>query len=775
MTATTTDTAPALRLSALGRFMHDRPGPADIAQRAANNLLPAIGGILAEQWGVPYQVLVEWGIGYLPAVHWATSVDTRGYFTIPERDSSGLIRGVSLRSLDGSDKRTYPGTKRALALSPSSTERQSAHFRPGPHNWVRTEHAGVDCVVCGKGEGCLVHRDDPEDPQAVVCARVEEGATKALETGWLHVRRALQKDESPQYTVVVEGASDAVVAYHLGFNAIGRPSATAGKKDLAAAAKGRNVIVVGENDRKGDLWPGRDGAVAAMRIVRRVAASARLVFPPEGVKDLREWYARHGLTAEQLVEAAQGSAERLEEQMVLPDGSPSTVAKAYLDEEHKYDGAYTLVNAGGQWYGYGDMQWEPLSRERLRGPVYDWARGKSYAEDGEKVKPLNLTRNKIGDVLDAMVAPSLAFVPDSPPFWIGENRMGDANPHNWMPFVNGILHVPSYLAGHEDCMIPHTPRYVSTYTLPYGWDSGAEAPRFEEAILGTTIGDDEKVRLYLAWLGYCMTCENRHQKMLVMQGRRGTGKSAAAEILQMVVGEGNTSSPSLGSLGSRFGLSPLVGATNAIISDVRVGGEAGKTQAVENLLKLTGGDRVDVDIKYREPLRNQKLLARTTMVCNYPPPLPDPAGALLRRIMVMKFTHAFSDETRDVNLLEKIQPELPGIAAMSLRAYRDVADTGLWPQPHDSEETLRQWRLTTSPVAEFVEDCMQCGADASCEVSVAMRTWRRWARENGARTLPRELFLDHLVTADSRIHVEGTTILGARLTPSARTEYGGRA
>lgn len=92
---------------------------------------------------------------------------------------------------------------------------------------------------------------------------------------------------SPEEPVlVVEGMSDCAAALDLGFCAVGRPSATGGGEHLRALLSGRHVCIVGENDS----GAGRLGAERIADALHGVAASVRIVFPPESCKDLRTWY-----------------------------------------------------------------------------------------------------------------------------------------------------------------------------------------------------------------------------------------------------------------------------------------------------------------------------------------------------------------------------------------------------------------------------------------------------------------------------------------------------
>lgn len=95
--------------------------------------------------------------------------------------------------------------------------------------------------------------------------------------------------------LVCEGPTDAAAALDLGFAAAGRPSCNGSVRMLATLAKGRDVVIVGDSDT-----PGRKGAEAlASELVLR-CPTVRIIFPPKGIKDLRQWKA-NGLKREQLL------------------------------------------------------------------------------------------------------------------------------------------------------------------------------------------------------------------------------------------------------------------------------------------------------------------------------------------------------------------------------------------------------------------------------------------------------------------------------------------
>jgi hypothetical protein len=102
---------------------------------------------------------------------------------------------------------------------------------------------------------------------------------------------------SGSLVLLVEGASDVAAAGTVGLVAVGRPSKDDGVEELAELFAGASClpVVVGENDAHFDkmgkwIWPGREGAErTSLNLAAALGREVPFVFPPPGVKDLREW------------------------------------------------------------------------------------------------------------------------------------------------------------------------------------------------------------------------------------------------------------------------------------------------------------------------------------------------------------------------------------------------------------------------------------------------------------------------------------------------------
>jgi len=248
------------------------------------NIFPEMIELLAEQLGVSVDVLNRLEIGFHPGEQaWITR----------EFDDRGNVVGLQKRYRDGK-KFMVPGSKRGLVyecVGQNNIERLRTDCNLS--KFIRCYNTNIDCPLCGKRDWCMVSSDDPNNPSAVICGRIQQGAVKYIEnSGYLHrlkdsvysyVSSSISISDFPY--LVVEGFSDVAAAANMGRVAIGKPNAESGHTFLSSILKGKDVIVIGENDEAG-----RRGMVKTFNTLRAAKCkSVRKVLPPHDFKDLRKW------------------------------------------------------------------------------------------------------------------------------------------------------------------------------------------------------------------------------------------------------------------------------------------------------------------------------------------------------------------------------------------------------------------------------------------------------------------------------------------------------
>lgn len=255
----------------------------------------------------------------------------------------------------------------------------------------------------------------------------------------------------------------------------------------------------------------------------------------------------------------------------------------------------------------------------------------------------------------------------SMPFWKNP-RPSDPHPTRVIAFRNGLLDVDRYLEGRDDALSSHDFRWISTSCLPFDFSPSAVCPGWIRYMEDALEGDADRIACLQEWAGYCLTPDNSRQRFMVTKGPSGSGKSVFAEVLEQMVGVSNSTAFDIGDFGTRFGPAKLFGKSLAIIGEADVSGRSDKVMIVGKLKNVTGNDPVSLEWKNVRDMPSVRLHSRFHICCNSFPVLPDSTNALDRRMLVVPFNRQVLDP--DPTFVQKLLPELPGIAMWALEGLR---------------------------------------------------------------------------------------------------------
>jgi putative DNA primase/helicase len=172
-------------------------------------------------------------------------------------------------------------------------------------------------------------------------------------------------------------------------------------------------------------------------------------------------------------------------------------------------------------------------------------------------------------------------------------------------------------------------------------------------------------------------------------------------MITELIGRRHVAGPTLASLGTNFGLSPLLGRPLAIISDARLGSTPAHT-VVERLLSITGEDMLTVDRKFKDPWSG-KLPTRFVLLSNELPRFKDRSGAIANRLLILQMTKSFLGH-EDRILDERLRGELPGILAWALAGLDRLVRNGKFTVPSASADATNLMMDLASPVSAFVRE-----------------------------------------------------------------------
>jgi putative DNA primase/helicase len=376
------------------------------------------------------------------------------------------------------------------------------------------------------------------------------------------------------------------------------------------------------------------------------------------------------------------------------------------------------------WRG-GWMKWRPsgqwieIERTAVSTVLYETLEDATYYS-GDKLKPWQPTRRKVGDVLDALGA--CVFLPETvdAPAWLDDVVGPPAG--EMVAVENGLLHVTTRE------LHAHDPRFFTRVAVPFAYEQEARAARWLGFLDELWPNDPHAIAALQEFFGYVVSGRTDLHKVLLLIGPTRAGKGVIARVLTALVGKGNVAGPTLASLGTNFGMSPLLGKPLAIVSDARLG-DGNAHQVVERLLSISGEDFITVDRKYREPWTG-KVPARFFIISNELPNFGDASGAIANRFVVLELGHSWLGR-ENTRLTGELLTELPGILSWALDGLDRLTTTDRFTTVQSSEDAILALQDIVSPTAAFVRDRCDKGPGYEVPVTSLFDAWKRWCETNG--------------------------------------------
>jgi putative DNA primase/helicase len=537
---------------------------------------------------------------------------------------------------------------------------------------------------------------------------------------------------------VPEGEKDVEAIEMVGGTAVCPPMG-AGQKDLGRydwnVLHGKTVIIIADKDDAG-----RSHAHRVAYLLDGIAASVRIVEAAVG-KDAADHIAA-GHSLDELVELEPESSVDGEDQDLLlevdhrplfpPPGAPLDVArKMYAQYRIGGNGLRTLVAWRGGWMIWRTTHWSELDTAHLRSDVYDMLgevdykhpiREKGVIVDYE-IRPWSPDKRKVANVLEAMEAIGHLSTDIDPPSWIDLHSAAETAAGQVISCTNGLLDLSTRTV-HD-----HTPALFNVVSVPFDYQADVPDPVAWLEFLASVWPDDpDSIALLQEYIGYVLSGRTDMQKLLLLIGPTRSGKGTIARMLTELVSRGHVAGPTLASLGTNFGLSPLLGKPLAIISDARLGSTPTHT-VVERLLSITGEDMLTVDRKFRDPWSG-KLPTRFLVLSNELPRFKDSSGAIANRLLILQMTNSFLGR-EDRTLDDRLRAELPGILVWALAGLDRLIETGKFTVPGSSRDAANLMMDLASPVSAFVRERCVRGVDESVSADDLYAAWKLWAEDNG--------------------------------------------
>lgn len=337
--------------------------------------------------------------------------------------------------------------------------------------------------------------------------------------------------------------------------------------------------------------------------------------------------------------------------------------------------------------------------------TYDFLDKAKVLLASQKTAPFLPDRKTVGETLAALKS-EVHLSPDlDAPFW--RNGRTDLPPSSLMAFPNGLLDL------RDNSFHDPDPNFFTTSALGFDYVADAKQPtewlKFLDAIFAGE-DKDEQISSLQEMFGYLVTTDMSQEKAFMLLGPKRSGKGTMLSMARRLLAKNSVAGPSLKSLGTTFGLAPLIGKQLAIIDDLRVGAAKEQDLLVENVLKITGRGLFTIDRKFKTAW-DGVLPTKLVFVSNVMPKLGDDSSALAGRFIIFNTRVSFYGKEEPRLFQDKLEPEVAGVFHWALEGLQRLLKRGHFAETATSEEARERMGALGSPARAFIVEC--CTLDPS--------------------------------------------------------------
>ena len=377
------------------------------------------------------------------------------------------------------------------------------------------------------------------------------------------------------------------------------------------------------------------------------------------------------------------------------------------------------------WYEYDGGCYHERSKDEIEGRVWTWLAGHVVVMNEGIMSKYPVSSLHCQQVMSGIKAHRAVATDVELPYWITDSSRR-ARP--WINFTNGLLDLKK-----ATDIVEHSRDFFSTGQLTFEYNKDADCPTFMNTLDQWFEGTEREQSILLLQqiTKYLLLGNTERQKWFMFIGVSRSGKSTMSELLRCMIAD--TVSTSMSSIGSEFGLHPLVGKSLAVLPDAHIG-KTDKQLILDRFKGITGADTLTINRKGKAHVDAQ-LKARILVCTNELHTFQDPSGALAKRMIPLNFMNTFYG-SENLGLLDKLKDELAGIFNWAMKA--DIS--GGFSLPESSVEIVREMKeCSSSEVTFFEQNYRETEGDGVSEVALEtsdlFESYKIWCEEEGIRAV----------------------------------------
>lgn len=342
---------------------------------------------------------------------------------------------------------------------------------------------------------------------------------------------------------------------------------------------------------------------------------------------------------------------------------------------------------------------------------------------------------------------------------------GEVSKPNIFEREPGVIHLSNGMLdvrGETPFLDAFSPNYFSRNQVKHAYAPGSKCPLWTETLLAGALEPDD-IDLLQKIAGMCLLGSNILQRIVILTGTAGAGKSQIAQVIQGIIGRHNVAQLRTEHLEERFEAEGFIGKTLLVGSDVP--GSFLNRSSASQLKSLTGGDylqaeikggrRVDIAGKFNVLITcNSRLVVKTD----------EDSGAWRRRLVILHFGKP-PPAVKIPNLADRILAEeasgvLDWMIVGAQRVLAESKEHGALQMTEEQRERVQALLNESESVRHFVETGVE-EVEKEFRIDVTneelLEAYRDFCAERGWNALPDATFYNQLRDLMLRVHQRTTS------------------
>ncbi|OCZ49741.1 phage/plasmid primase, P4 family [Dehalobacter sp. TeCB1] len=279
----------------------------------------------------------------------------------------------------------------------------------------------------------------------------------------------------------------------------------------------------------------------------------------------------------------------------------------------------------------------------------------------------------------------------------------------------------------------------STIYFDYEYDQNAECPNFNKYLKSTFESNPENIYTIREIFGYCLTTSTKHEKIFLLYGEGGSGKSVLIDTLKTLVTDSNYASIPMSQLDKSFS---RAGLKDKILNfSTEECSRLVKDSAITWLKAISSGDPIEAQFKNKDTF-NFKPYCKQVFAMNDLPQIENFDDALQRRFVIIPFNKKFRGDEIDLELKEgKLHSEMSGILNFALFGLKRLAEQKDFTYSQESKNMLEEYRLESNSAERFAHFYLRVeDSDSYLKVNDVYEKYIGYCDENNEKNIKNSEF-----------------------------------